>query len=154
MGLREKFLASGKELERVELTITLGGVEQKVYASDLSGRQRIEFEKFMHGQLDDSGRLASSTAVAAKLVQLGLVDEDGALVFDKRDDHAAICELSSQMIVSLARAIGIVSGIYSAEQDHESDGSNEGEPAESLDEDPHLAGLSPKNELSEQGSCL
>ena len=155
MGLREKFLASGKELDRVELTITLHGEDHKVFASDLTGRQRIEFEKFMHGQLDDEGRLKSSTAVAAKLMQLGLVDEDGAAIFDKPDDYKEICDcISSQQIVDLARAIGIVSGIYSAPQDHGDE--EEGEPSEPLsdDDDPHMAGLSPKNAGGEQENCL
>jgi hypothetical protein len=153
MGLREKFLASGKTLDRVPLTITLGGAEHQVYASDLTGRQRIEFEKFMHSQLDKEGRLSSSTAVAAKLVQLGTVDEDGAAVF-KADDHKEICEnLSSQIIVDLARAIGLVSGIYSAAQD-QGDDDDESEPAETLDEDPHTAGLDAKNAGGEPENCL
>lgn len=153
MGLREKFLASGKELDRVPVPITLHGETHQVFASDLTGRQRIEFEKFMHSQLDNEGRLQSSTSVAAKLLQLGLVDEDGAAIF-KPDDHKEICDnISSQVIVDLARAIGIVSGIYSTAQDHEAD-DDEGEPAATLDEDPHMAGLSPKNAGGEQENCL
>jgi hypothetical protein len=154
MGLREKFLASGKELARVGLTVKFGNDTHEVYASDLTGRQRIEFEKFMHGQLDDQGRLTSSTAIAAKLVQLGLVDEDGAAIF-KGDDHKEICDsISSQLIEYLAREIGIVAGIYSAQPQGEQEEDEDQTLDADANEDPHTAGLSPKNAGGEQGNCL
>jgi len=156
MGLREKFLASGKELARVGLKIMLDGEEQQVFASDLTGRQRIEFEKFMHKQLDDQGRLTSSTAVAAKLVQLGLVDEDGAQIFDKPEDHKEICDtLSSQLIEHLAREIGLVAGIYTTQQAERDDEESEDATLDvDADDDPHLAGLTGKNASSGQADCL
>lgn len=158
MGLREKILALGKVLQKEAVEITLNGEPTTVYASDLTGHERIEFEKFTHSHRDDYGRLTSATAVSAKLLQLGLVDEDGAKVFGPKDYKEITENIPSDIIERLAECIGIVAGIYKPpppeSSDEDEDEEDDADPHATFDDDPHLAGLTPKNESCEQDNCL
>ena len=161
MGLREKLLALGESLEKQSVEIMLGGAPVTVYASDLTGHERIEFEKFAHKQRDNLGRLTSATAVSAKLLQLGLVDEDGAKVFGPKDYAEITKKIPSDVIEQLAECIGLVAGIYKPAapvqpyEDVEEEDEDEAALLATFDEeDPHLAGLDPKNESGVQENCL
>ena len=78
MALREKMLALKDSLERV--AIDLDGVG-KLVVRDLTGRERMEYEKFVAANSTDDGRIKSYTQLCAKLVVLGTEDEDKAPVF-------------------------------------------------------------------------
>jgi hypothetical protein len=109
--LKEKLLALSKQLDRK--TVKLPDIGEFVLR-ELTARERIEYETFVTSKLDKYGRVKSSTALAAKLVQLGTENTDQQPVFGI-GDYEAILTLSASIINEMAGTIAILSGIVSAE---------------------------------------
>ena len=148
MALREKFFALKDTLERV--TVDLDGIG-KVIVRDLTGRERMEYEKFVSANLDNEGRAKSNTQICAKLVVLGTEDEDKAAIF-KPDDVDKVLEcIPSSIIQELAGMIAVISGIVKPEKPSSEPGDDDSD--EPLT-DTHLEGVSPKNDDGEQSDSL
>ncbi len=109
--LRDNLLALSKQLDRK--TVELPDVGQFVLR-ELTARERIEYETFVSARLDKFGRVKSTTALAAKLVQLGTENTDQQPVFGP-GDYEAILQLGGTLLNELAGPIAILSGIVSAE---------------------------------------
>jgi hypothetical protein len=133
--LKEKLLALSKQLDRK--TVTLPDIGEFVLR-ELTARERIEYETFVTSKLDKLGRVKSSTALAAKLVQLGTENTDQQPVFGI-GDYEAILTLSASIINEMAGTIAILSGIVSAEpqagDDDEDDDTELDEPQASNETD-------------------
>ena len=134
MALKEKLLESVRVFNRVPIEVN--GLQ--LYARDITGAERIEYERFVFSQLTDEGKITSATALEAKLIQLATVDEDDAIVFGK--DYEAITKLPSGVISRLYEAAAKVCGLYK-EPDTEQAEATLDVPTT----DPQLAGLSGKN---------
>jgi hypothetical protein len=136
--LKDKLLALSKKLARH--TVDLPDVGELVLR-ELNARERIEYESFVCSKLDKTGRVKSSTALAAKLVQLGTENTDQQPVFGVAD-FESILTLPASTLNELASVIAVLSGIVSAEprqsdNDEDDDAELDDEPTASEDDDPN-----------------
>lgn len=133
--LKDSLLGLSKSLQRHVFDMPEVG---KVTLCELTARERIEYESFVCSTLDKYGRIKSSTRLAAKLVQLGVENEDQQKVFDA-NDFDAITKMPASVVNELAGVIALLSGIVSAEPraSGEDDDDSELETAEAEPQDPN-----------------
>lgn len=131
--LKDSLLALSKKLARHNINMPDVGA---VTLCELTARERIEYESFVCSTMDKYGRIKSSTRLAAKLVQLGVENEDQQKVFNA-NDFEAISAMPASVVNELAGVIALLSGIVSAEPrssgDDDEDTDTELEEAEPQD---------------------
>lgn len=109
--LKDSLLALSKNLNRHVFKMPDVGT---VTLCELTARERIEYESFVCSTMDKYGRIKSSTRLAAKLVQLGVENEDQQKVFGA-NDFEEITKMPASVVNELAGVVALLSGIVSAE---------------------------------------